>query len=122
MFAFRHLDSKYETKNVPPFSTEDPGYIPPRWPFVLRRVFIAAVCYLIIDLSSVRPPPKNSATLFDVALVPVFRRLGSPTSGKMKMRLLSTVGVWVTLYGVIEGGNAVASAIAVALGLSKVRD
>ena len=122
MFAFRHLDSKYETKNLPPFSTEDPSYIPPRWLFVLRRVFVAVVCYLIIDLSSARPPPKNGAALFDVALVPVFRRLGSLTSNELKIRLLSTAGFWVTLYCVIEGGNAVASAIAVALGLSKVRD
>lgn len=40
----------------------------------------------------------------------------------MKIQLLSTIGFWVRLYCVIEGSNAVASAIAVSLGLSKARD
>ena len=30
MWAYRHLNSKYEIKNVLPFSVEDPAYNPPR--------------------------------------------------------------------------------------------
>ena len=122
MWAFRHLNSKYEIKNVPPFSIKDPAYTPPRWPFVFRRTLIAAVCYLIVDLLGARPPPKNNAALFDDALVPVFRRLGSITSSQLKLRVLSTAGLWLTLYCLMQGGHALASAIAVTLGLSEVGD
>lgn len=122
MWAYRHLNSKYEIKHVPPFSIEDPAYSPPRWLFVFRRTLIAAVCYLLIDLLGARPPPKNNAALFDNALVPVFRRLGSITSSQLKLRALSTAGFWLTLYCVLQGGHAAASAIAVTLGLSEVGD
>lgn len=122
MWAYRHLNSKYEIKNVPPFSIEDPTYIPPRWPFVFRRTFIAAVDYLLVDLLGARPPPKNNAALFDDALVPVFRRLGNITSSELKLRTLSTAGFWLSVYCALQGAHAVVSAIAVTLGLSEVRD
>lgn len=122
VWAIRHVNTVYETKNVPPFSKEDPAYIPSCWTFVLRKILIAAVCYLILDLLGARPPPKNNAVLFDVALVPVFRRLGSITSSQMTLRVLSTTGFWVSLYCMIQGGHAVLSSIAVAFGLSEVRD
>lgn len=120
MWAYRHLNSKYEIKNVPPFSTEDSAFNPPRWPFVFRRTLLAAVYYLLADLLSARPPPKNNAALFDDALVPVFRRLGSITSSQLQLRALSTAGFWLTVYCVVQGGHAVASAMAVTLGLSDV--
>lgn len=120
MWAYRHLNSKYEIKNVPLFSIEDPAYIPPRWSFVFRRTLVAAVCYLLADLLGAHPPPKNNAALFDDALVPVFRRLGSITSSQLKLRILSTTGFWLTVYCALQGGHAVASAIAVTLGLSEV--
>lgn len=120
MRAYRHLNSMSGVKNVPPFSVETPAYNPPRWPFVFRRTLIAAVYYLLTDLLSARPPPKNNAALFDDTLVPVFRRLGSITSSQLKLRALSTAGFWLTVYCVVHGGHAVASAIAVTLGLSEV--
>ncbi|KAL9614720.1 MAG: hypothetical protein Q9167_000789 [Letrouitia subvulpina] len=122
MWAFRHLNTKHETKNVPPFSTDDPEYIPPRWRFVLKRTLMAAACYAVLDLAGARPPPKNKGTLFNPAIVPVFRRLGSITYGELKLRILSTTSFWVTLYSLLQGGQAAASAIAVGFGLSNVTD
>ncbi|KAI4211716.1 MAG: hypothetical protein LQ351_005490 [Letrouitia transgressa] len=122
MWAFRHLNTRHETKNVPPFSTDDPEYIPPRWHFILKRTLMAAACYAVLDLAGARPPPKNKGSLFNPAIVPVFRRLGSITYGELKLRILSTTSFWVTLYSLLQGGQAAASAIAVGFGLSGVTD
>jgi len=98
MWSFRHLNSEYESKNVPAFSTEHPAYAPPRWLSVFRRTFIAAVCYSKLDLLGARPPPKNNAGLFDVALVSAFRRFGCITSGQLRLRVVSTAGFYLPLY------------------------
>ncbi len=70
----------------------------PRWLSVFRRTFIAAVCYSKLDLLGARPPPKNNAGLFDVALVPVFRRFGCITSGQLRLRVVCTAGFYLPLY------------------------
>ena len=124
MWSFRHLNSSYETKNVPPFSRDDPQYIPDQWRFILRQTLRFSLNYVIIDLiESQEPPPQQiKETLFDPALIPVFRRLNSLTSEQVIMRMVSTAGFWLNLYCMIQGTYAAASVIGVSSSLSGVRD
>lgn len=124
MWSFRHLNSSYETKNVLPFSKDDPQYIPGQWRFILRQTLKFFLNYVIIDLIEAQEPPPQQIkeTLFDPALIPVFRRLNSLTSEQVIMRTVSTAGFWLNLYCMIQGTHAVASVIGVSSSLSDVRD
>ena len=120
-WSFRHLSSPYEVKNVKSFSKQDPSYIPTRGQFVVRRSLIAVICYAVLDLLGARPPPRNAASLFDPAHVPILRRLANVTANQLRLRALSSAGFWVTLYVLLQGGHAAASVVAVAFNLSSIK-
>lgn len=120
MWSFRHVNSPYEVKNVPPFSTTDPTYVPPKSTFLLQKCAIALTCYLLLDLLGARKPPTNAAQIFNPNLIPLFSRWGSVTAAEIKLRALSIAGFGITFYCVIQGSQALAAAIAVGSGLGKI--
>jgi hypothetical protein len=122
MWSFRHVNSPYEVKNVPPFSAVGSKYIPTKRAFVLKHSTVACICYLLLDLLGARKPPANAAQIFSPDLVPVFSRLGSITTAEIKTRALTITGFALTFYCVIQGFQSLAAAIAVGLGLSKVEN
>ena len=99
MWSFRHLNSSYEAKNAPPFSRDDPHFIPDLWVFILRQTLSAVLNYLIIDIIEAGPPPPQNTKeiLFDPALIPVFRRLNTLTSKQVILRTVSTAAFWLNL-------------------------
>jgi hypothetical protein len=122
LWSFRQVNTPYEVKNVPKFSSSDPHYIPPRWTFVLQQAASAVVCYLALDLLGQRPPPSNPAQLFDPALIPLLSRLHSVTASETKLRALTIAGFGVTFFFVIQGFQSFAAALAVGSGLSSVEN
>ena len=124
MWSFRHLNSSYEAKNAPPFSKDDPHFIPDLWGFILRQTLSAVLSYLIIDIieAGSPPPQKTKEILFDPALIPVFRRLNTLTSEHVILRTVGTAAFWLNLYCMIQGVYAAVSVIGVISGLSGVRD
>lgn len=122
MWSFRHVNTPYEVRNVPPFSSTDPYYVPSRWIFVAKRAAMSFACYIALDLLGARSPPSPSraAELFDAARVPIFSRLGCVTGAELKLQALTIFGFAVTFYCIIQGGVSAASMFAVGSGLSNV--
>ncbi|CAG8948743.1 hypothetical protein HYFRA_00001864 [Hymenoscyphus fraxineus] len=74
MFALRHVNTKYEARNTPPFKDSAPTWIPSKSAFLVRETLMAVMCYLLLDLMAQRPPPVNAREIFNKALIPLFSR------------------------------------------------
>jgi hypothetical protein len=120
MWAFRRVNSPYEVKNVPPFSSSDPSFVPSKWTFVAQRLAITATCYLVLDLLAPRTPPTNAAGMFDPSFIPMISRIGDITFSELKRKALMISGFAVTFYCIIQTAQSFGAAVAVASGLSKV--
>ncbi|KAH8691696.1 hypothetical protein GQ44DRAFT_780300 [Phaeosphaeriaceae sp. PMI808] len=122
MWAFRHVNSPYEVKNVPPFSNSDSSSVPAKWSFVGQRVAIMGTCYLLLDLLSLRKPPTGTTNIFDPAFVPMLTRISKVTLPEVKRKALMMVGFAATFYSLIQGTQSACAAVAIASGLSKVEN
>lgn len=76
MWAFRRVNTSYEVKHVPPYSSSDPSYVPPKWTFIGQRLLVTAACYLVLDLLALRKPAVNNTGIFGPAQVPMISRIG----------------------------------------------
>jgi hypothetical protein len=122
MLALRHVNSKYEARNVPVFKDSDPNFVPSKPAFLVRESMIAPVCYLLLDLMAQRQSSPNAPQLFDEALIPVSRKLGDVTLPQLRLRALSLAGFAVTFWALIRGYAAAAGTLMVALGVNEPRD
>jgi hypothetical protein len=122
LWSFRHVNTPYEVKHVPHFSSSDPSYVPSKWRFIAQQAAAGIACYLVLDLLAQRAPPVNAAQLFDPALIPVFARWRSVTVSDLRLRALTISGFAVTFFCIIQGTQSLAGALAVGTGVSKVED
>lgn len=123
MWAFRHVNSPYEVKNVPLFSNSDPAYVPDKWRYVAQRVAISVTCYLVLDLLALRKPPTNNTiNVFDPRFIPMITRMSEITLPEVKRKALMMTGFAATFYCLIQGAQSACAAVAVASGLSKVQN
>jgi hypothetical protein len=122
LWSFRQVNTPWEVKNVPTFSTSVPSYVPSRGPFVVQQAAAAWTCYILLDLLAQRAPPANPAQLFDPKLVPVFARWHSVTASEVKLRFLTIAGFAATFYCIIQGFQSMAAALAVGAGVSPVEN
>ena len=119
MWAFRHVNSPYEIKNVPPFTRSNPSYVPSKWTFVAQRLAIATTSYLILDLLALRKPPTNT-NASDRAFIPMISRIGDVTLSGIERKALMITEFATTFYCLIQCVQSVGVAVAAASGLSKV--
>jgi len=122
MLALRHVNTKYEARNTPPFKDSDASWVPSKPAFLARESAMALLCYLLLDFMAQRPPSPNAPRLFDEALIPVFRRLGEVTLPQLRLRALSIAGFAATFWALIRGYAAFAGTLTVALGVNEPRD
>ena len=120
-FAFRHVDTPWEIKNVPYF----PGgrqKIPSWKVFLLRSTAAVFICYIVIDFSSAQPIPPNSEKIFSWEFVPLLSRLGDITTQQLTLRFGCTLIYWANMYCMMQGFTSMVSVLAVGLGLSEVKN
>lgn len=123
VFSYRNIGTSDEVKNVPPFSTSNPKYIPSRRQFLLHKATIFLTCYTILDLATSGPPqPDVNAINFSARKVPLLSRLSTVSSEDLIIRLATTVGLWVSLYCVIQAGTSLYAFICVALNIDEPKD
>lgn len=109
-------------KNTPPFSSDNPNYIPSRAAFLYRKVIIIIICFLILDLASQGTQPlEHNAVFFSAETVPIFTGNGDNLKfEKIISRLLTVLAYWVCAYAVIITYNSITSFVLVALGIKNV--
>lgn len=122
MFALRHVNTKYEARNTPPFKDSEPTWVPSKQAFLIKETAMAVLCYLLLDFMAQRPPSPNAPQLFDPTLIPVFRRLGEVTLPQVRLRALSIAGFAATFWALIRGYAAAVGTLTVALGVNEPRD
>ena len=116
IFSSRNIGTSDEVKNVPPFSAEDSKYVPSRRRYLLQKAAIFLVCYMILDLATSQPQqPGVNAVNFSARKVPVFSRLSTVSTPDLVVRLATTIGLWISLYCVIQAGYSFYAFVGVAL-------
>ena len=123
VFSSRHIGTPDEVKNVPPFSTIDPHYVPSRTRFLLQKAVIFLACYTILDLATSGPPqPDANAINFSARKVPFFSRISTVSSEELVIRLATTLGLWVSLYCVIQAGTSLYAFTSVILHINEPKN
>ncbi|KAF3395269.1 Acetyltransferase pyr8 [Talaromyces pinophilus] len=125
--AWRHVNTPYQSKNCPPYSYTNPTYIPSRPWFVVRSLFLGAICYLVIDVLNSQPPPENPSELFSPSRVHFFTRLLSPTAepitvDELGLRAMVTFVGYTSSYCLLNAVAHFQGAFFVAIGVNGVRD
>ena len=97
-FSLRNGGTPYQGKNVPHFSREDPEYLPTRGTIFRRTTVSALICYLFIDISSLRMQPEQDSTLYSSRHVHFFTRLQDISREILLVRTLTSIGEWAGMY------------------------
>ena len=123
IYSHRNIGTPNEVKNVPPFSAVDPQYVPSRARFLVDKAVIFLFCYMILDLAtSGSPQPDANAINFSIRKVPLFSRLATVSGEELVIRLVTTLGLWVSLYCVLQAGTSLYAFVFVALCIDQPRD
>ena len=121
-FNSRMIDTPFEVKGVPPFSTEDSSHIPTRSKFIYQRGITVTLCYFILDLlaSVGKANVDRNASTYSLDLVSIFRRLGEVTAEQLVVRVVATVAWWVNIYCLLEGLRSIVAMLTVSLHMTPV--
>ena len=116
----RHVNTPWEVKNVPPFSSSDPHYLPSRGSLLRHNAVVVLFCYLVIDVSGLGVQPERNAVLFASKNIPFFARLGDVSIEQVAIRVVASLTLWLNIYCTIRMGYSVLGIIAVGTGFSQV--
>lgn len=118
-FTLRDVGTANAIKNIPPFSTSDPTWVPSRTTFLIRHILIAVTGYLVADISSIMPPidPQLAAQMN----LPVFSRLLDIGLEEAITRFLFTASSWVFGLATLSFFHSSLAVLFVGLGLSEPR-
>ena len=119
--SYRYTDTPYEVKGVPPFSTKAPNHVPSRGDFLRRKAIIVCLCYLTLDLATSNTEKEQNPRLFSAQNVPFFRRTHNLSIEELIVRLATTLGLWVSLYCVIQLYMSTIAFLSVACGLDETK-
>lgn len=120
IFSPRSVGTPWQVKNVPPFSSSEPLYVPSRGAFLLRTFVLAMLCFLIHDISVAQPPPD--ARLVAASKDAFLSRLSDITSEELVFRVASTIGFWVNTAAYLNLYSYASALLSVASGLGKPAD
>ena len=116
----RNVGTPYEVEGVPPFSSDNPDYVPSKGRFLFRKAIRLLICYMALDLGNVTSQPEQNHIVFHRSRVP----LANPDNWSLDnllVRLFSVLGFWASLYCVIELYMGLIAFVIVALDINKVK-
>lgn len=122
LMSFRDVNTPYEAKGIPSFSSSDPSYVPSRAKFLMHTAIRLCVFYLVLDFIEAQPSPPNNEEMFAASKVPVFSRLSEVTIEEVILRITSSTAVWTVVYSLLKCMNSFAALLGVASGLSSPKD
>lgn len=95
IFSYRAIGTSREVKNVPKFSAQEPGHVPSRPEFLLKRGLATAGAFLLVDyLNHQAQPPQE---LFAASKSWLFVPRSDVTAETIIVRVFSTVLFWFML-------------------------
>ncbi|KAF7889118.1 hypothetical protein EAF00_009418 [Botryotinia globosa] len=118
--AHRNNGTRFEVKNVPPFSEHDRSYIPTRKEFLRSTALRAGICYIIMDILSSSGDPTRNAEVYAPNLVPVFARLHHHTFEQLLMRVATSTATLFSIYCLVNIMRSVIAFLAVFLNITDV--
>lgn len=121
-FSSRYIGSPYQTRNVSPYSTSNPSYIPSRRIFLLQRGAIILFSYVLTDFFVRVSRSHRNDSVFAETHVPIYARLDEVTAEEVLIRVGTTTGFWLGAYAAIQAYHSATALIAVALDLMTPAD
>lgn len=115
--SFRHIGTPYQVKNVPPFSSSDPNYIPSRSNFLCRKGIILLISFTVLDLINLGADPPLD---FSPQTIPLFARMSHVTGQQLLTRLITTLGYGIAVCSFQQLAHSIVALIDVGFGFSKV--
>ncbi|KAL8737234.1 MAG: hypothetical protein Q9181_001888 [Wetmoreana brouardii] len=112
--------TKWPIKNIPPFSKEDPAYIPSKAGFLGTTISKWIIYVLLLDLAGLFSDGSDNAISFSPGRIPFFSRLTIASREEVITRVLSIGAFWIVQYFVIEVVYCALAIVAVASGISAV--
>lgn len=100
--AARLIGTPQQVKNVPPYSILNPSYIPSRGRFLLRKLAIFCVCYLVLDLATSSADPASNAVVFLPSKIPLFSRWRDVSADEVARKVVGGVAYWAMSYCTIQ--------------------
>lgn len=118
----RYVSSPYQARNVPPYSTSDPSYIPSRRVFLLQRGATVLFKYLLTDLHVRVSQSYCSHFASPENYAPLYAHFDEVTAEQALIRVGTTLGFWFGAYTSIQAYHSATAFIAVASGLMTPAD
>lgn len=116
----RFPGTHWVVKNLPPFSRNDPVYVPGKATFLLRNTLKCLLYIFILRAISGLGNPEDNLVLFSSDQIPLLNRLGNVTMVELGTRLFSVLGYWAVQYMVVDFLYSVLAVVAVALHITNV--
>ena len=113
----RRIGTPWQTKNVPPFSSRDPGYIPSRSSFLLKTATSIFYCQLIWYIGATQQLPDTPFVAIDKQ--PLLSRFREVTVEEIVFRAGCTASFYVQIVATLKLVSHLFGFIAVASGLSE---
>ncbi|MCJ1477785.1 hypothetical protein MMC13_006458 [Lambiella insularis] len=117
----RRSGSAWEVKGVPPFSQQEPSYVPARGTFLRHEGCRLVAMYLVLDAMASQAPSAGEGGLDSLPQMPLLTRLPEVTVGEVVARVGSTLGVWTSIYCIVQLLYSAGAVVSVASGLSEPR-
>ena len=116
----RYIGSPYQARNVPPYSSSIPSYIPTRRRFLLKKAGIIAICYVLVDtMMQANNNPDMNPVLYANSKIPLLGRWNEVTAEEIGIRVATSMGFYVGLYLIIELYSSTLSFLSVLSGLDQ---
>lgn len=118
----RQLNTPYQVKNVPAWSSTDLEYIPSRENFLWRTAINVSLNFVIVDLCSLGAQPERNAIMFSRDNIGFFSRLEYLGTEEVTIRVLASLVLWLNIYCIFRVIYDLLSFLAVGSGISEVQD
>ena len=125
-FSTRYIGTSHQAPNTPPYSTQNPTYIPTHTSFTARKVLIFVISYLTIDILTQSTNAALNPILYADAKIPLVTRLLSTTHApssiitakELLVRISTSLGFWFSSYFILQLIYGTPQLLVLALGLS----
>jgi hypothetical protein len=116
----RNVLTPQRARDIPPFSSKDPEWVPDRNQFLLRRGAVMLVSLLVIDMMTSSPGDSSgNAVTFAQYKTALYRPLGELLANggeELKTRIMATFAQWFGLYVVMTWIHSTIAFFTVLLG------